>query len=103
MSEQSASQCLLEKTNLESTLYRNIRDRNKIKSPKTGSKDSTKASKIRTRLWNFFLSLYSLLTFSFINPLLKQGAANELDEYSAITVNPFNETIEGLQTEFDQI
>lgn len=86
-----------------SDLPRIIRNRKKMTNVEMKSRDLLKTSEILTRLWSLFSSLYSSLTFSFINPLLKDGAANELDEYSAITVNPLNETIEDMQTEFDQI
>lgn len=66
-------------------------------------RDTTKTLETRTRLRGFVLSLYNTLTFSFMNPLLKKGFANELDEYSATTVNPLTEAIGDLQTEFFRI
>jgi len=67
------------------------------------SQDTTKTPGIQTRVWNFVSSLYNALTFSFVNPLLKKGSANGLDEYSATTTNPLTETIGDLQTEFFRI
>eukprot|EP00210_Caulerpa_lentillifera_P008933 g8524.t1 len=46
--------------------------------------------------------LYSRLSFSFVNPLLKKGAANDLDEDSATLVNPVNESIKELTEVFTQ-
>lgn len=67
------------------------------------SQGRTKTPEIQTRIWNFASSLYNAITFSFVNPLLKKGSANELDEYSATTTNPLTETIGDLQTEFFRI
>eukprot|EP00210_Caulerpa_lentillifera_P007448 g7118.t1 len=67
------------------------------------SLDETKTCGIRTRLWNAVSSLYNLFTFSFVNPLLKKGSANQLDEHSAVTVNPLTESIEELTNKFYQI
>eukprot|EP00210_Caulerpa_lentillifera_P006265 g5984.t1 len=67
------------------------------------SEDEAKDVGIRAKWWNAVSSLYNIVTFSFINPLLEKGAANELDENSAMDSNPLNETIEDLTTEFYRI
>eukprot|EP00210_Caulerpa_lentillifera_P001049 g1012.t1 len=65
--------------------------------------DETKGVRRKAKFWNAVSSIYNTVTFSFINPLLKKGAANELDENSAVDSNPLNETIEDLTTEFYRI
>lgn len=67
------------------------------------SRDPPKYSEIRERVLKFFSLFCNSLPFSLVNPLLKQGAANKLDEYSATTVSHLTETVNNLQTEFDQI
>eukprot|EP00210_Caulerpa_lentillifera_P006269 g5988.t1 len=66
-------------------------------------RDETKTVGIWTKFRNAISSLYSSLTFSFVNPLLEKGAANELDETSAMDVHPLTENIKDLTTEFYRI
>eukprot|EP00210_Caulerpa_lentillifera_P006263 g5982.t1 len=52
---------------------------------------------------NLISSAYIWLSLSFVNPLLKKGARNELDEFSAISVNPVKKSIGVLTNEFSRI
>lgn len=56
----------------------------------------------RTKVSSFMSSLYKSITFSFVSPLLAKGMAGELDEYSAMSANPINETIDELTDQFTQ-
>eukprot|EP00210_Caulerpa_lentillifera_P007445 g7115.t1 len=55
------------------------------------------------RVWEAVMAFYSSITFSYVNPLLEKGAANELDENSAASINPLTESIEELTMKFYQI
>lgn len=57
----------------------------------------------RATISSFVSSIYQSISLSFIRPLLRQGAANDLEEYSAISVNPIKESVEELTNKFSQI
>lgn len=52
---------------------------------------------------SFVSSIYQSISLSFIRPLLKKGAENDLDENSATLVNPMSERVEELMNTFTQI
>lgn len=61
------------------------------------------SSGTRTSVPSFIQLVNKSITFSFVIPLLAKGAARDLDKYSAMEVNPVNETIEELEEQFVRI
>jgi len=59
-------------------------------------------TRTRTKSSSFISSMYKSMTFSFVIPLLAKGAVGELNEYSAMSINPINETVGELTDQFTQ-
>eukprot|EP00210_Caulerpa_lentillifera_P008112 g7746.t1 len=52
---------------------------------------------------SFISSIYKLISLSFVSPLLKKGAENDLDEFSAFSANPLKQTVCELTDEFNSV
>lgn len=60
-------------------------------------------TKTNTQLSKLLASVYTQITFSFVNPLLAKGTAGKIDEDSAFDVHPQKRAIHNSTAAFNEI